>query len=159
MSGYLEQMAAAIQACQAEIVKLTARLDALGQPQQQPVQQFAQPQFGQPQQGQPVQQFAGQPVQQYQQPVQQQPQGVQAPALPTDPQQAAAVITEYVMKHVDNPAIKEALGNEMRAMGIGALGEAQPHQYVELFQRFHNAVARFPAQGQAQQQAAPVSII
>jgi hypothetical protein len=151
MSGYLEQMAEAIQKLQGEVSALKQQFQPPQQPQQfQPPQQFAQ---------QPVQQYAQQPVQQQPQQFQQQPTGVQAPALPADPTQAASIITEYVMKHVDNPAIKTALGDEMRAMGIGALGETQPHQYAELFQRFHNAVARFGGQQAAPQQQANPSII
>jgi hypothetical protein len=79
----------------------------------------------------------------------------QQPAYQAPPQQPAPanitsdMITQLITPHVANPAIKEALGVEMRAMGINALPETQAHQYTELYQRFQGVLARFAAGGPA----------
>lgn len=58
----------------------------------------------------------------------------------------ANVTSEQLMglitPHLENPAIKEDLGGAMRAAGINALPEAQPHQYGDLFQRFQAVIAK-----------------
>lgn len=46
-----------------------------------------------------------------------------------------------IMPHIDNVQIKEALGAAMRAAGINALPEAQPHQYGDLYARFQAVLA------------------
>ena len=76
-----------------------------------------------------------------------------APAVPanvTDEQ-----IVQLITPHLENDAIKAALGAEMRAMGINALPEAQPHQYSELYGRFQRVIAA----GAAAAPAAATSII
>jgi hypothetical protein len=54
-------------------------------------------------------------------------------------------ITALISPHVDNPAVKDALGAEMRAMGINALPETQPGQFPEMYARFAAVIARFQA--------------
>lgn len=54
-------------------------------------------------------------------------------------------ITALIQPYVENVQVKEALGAEMRAMGINALPETQPHQYAEMYQRFSAVIARFQA--------------
>src|SRR5215217_8580333 len=60
-----------------------------------------------------------------------------APANVTS-DQLMALITP----HLDNPSIKDALGGAMRAAGINALPEAQPHQYGDLYTRFQAVIAQ-----------------
>lgn len=89
--------------------------------------------------------------------------GLSFAATPAVQQQAAVanvtgdMITALIQPHVDNAAIKEALGAEMRAMGVNALPETQPHQYAEMYQRFQGVIARF--QGGAAAAPAAASII
>jgi len=66
----------------------------------------------------------------------------------------AEMITGLIMPHTDNEAIKAQLSAHMKAMGINALGETQPHQYGELYQRFQSVIA-----AAAPAAAAPLSII
>lgn len=47
-----------------------------------------------------------------------------------------------ITPHLDNAAVKEALGGAMRAAGINALPEAQPHQYADLYARFQAVIAQ-----------------
>lgn len=75
------------------------------------------------------------------------------PANVTD-EQITALITPYL----ENDAIKTALGAEMRAMGINALPETQPHQYAELYGRFQRVI-QAATTGAAAPAAAPASII
>lgn len=67
-------------------------------------------------------------------------------------------VMALITPHVDNAQIKEALGAQMRAMGIEALPQAQPHQYPELYQRFQQVLAQFGA-GQAPAPAAAAASI
>lgn len=88
--------------------------------------------------------------------------GLSFAATPAAPPPAVAnvtgdMITALIQPHVDNAAIKEALGAEMRAMGVNALPETQPHQYAEMYQRFQGVIARF--QGGAAAAPAAASII
>jgi len=126
LSGILEAIYAELQAIKA----------ALAQPNQS---------FGAP----PQQQYTGQigtPQQQYA-PQQLPPQ--QAP-VQTPPQNITAdTILALIQPHIGNPTTKEALGGAMRAMGINALPETQPHQFAELYARFQAVLA-------APQQAPPV---
>jgi hypothetical protein len=101
---------------------------------------------------QPPQQQYVAPQQQYippQQPMQQ-PQPPAATGVDAD------AITALIQPHVENPAIKAALGATMRQMGINALPETQPHQYAELYSRFQAVLAQH---AQQPQQPASTSII
>jgi hypothetical protein len=76
--------------------------------------------------------------------------------LPPPPQQqtnaptvTAEQITALIQPHVGNEAIKAALGVAMRAMGINALPEAQPHQYAALHQAFQGVLAAHGVGGPA----------
>lgn len=50
-------------------------------------------------------------------------------------------ITALIQPHIGNETIKTALGVAMRAMGINALPETQPHQFVPLYQAFQAVIA------------------
>lgn len=50
-------------------------------------------------------------------------------------------ITALITPHVSNPTLKEAFGTAMRAMGINALPEVQPHQYGPLYAAFQQIIA------------------
>jgi hypothetical protein len=78
---------------------------------------------------------------------------VAAPAV------SAEQITALITPHVGNPALKAALQQQMAAMGIGALPDAQPHQYGELYQRFQQVITQFSAAAATPVAAAPASII
>jgi hypothetical protein len=82
---------------------------------------------------------------------------VAAQAVPTV---SAEQITALITPHVADPNLKAALQAQMAAMGIGALPDAQPHQYGELYTRFQQVIAQFQAAAAAQPvAAAPASII
>ena len=66
------------------------------------------------------------------------------------------MIVKLITPHVGNPVVKDALGAAMLAMGIGALPEALPHQYPELYQRFEAIIA---AQGGGAAPPAALSIV
>lgn len=142
MSGILEQILAEVQAIRAMI---TANAPvAVGQ--FQPQQQFAQPHLAQAQYAQ----------QQTFNPAMLQGPGTTAPQNVT-----ADMITALIQPHLGSDVLKKALGDTMRAMGINALPEIQPHQYGEVYQRFQGVIQQFqanpnPAPTQA---AAPASII
>jgi hypothetical protein len=127
MSGILEAIYGELQAIR-NLLQSQAQ-----QPAQQPVQQpVAQPYVAQP----------------YVAPVQ--PQVQPAANVTSDS------ITALIQPHLANAAIKEALGATMRAMGINALPETQPHQYGELYARFQGVIAQHTG-AQPAQQPAPVS--
>jgi hypothetical protein len=76
------------------------------------------------------------------------------------PAVSAEQITALITPHVGDPNLKNALQQQMAAMGIGALPDAQPHQYGELYHRFTQVINQFQAAAQQQQPAAaPASII
>lgn len=85
-----------------------------------------------------------------------------APAAQLQPQAGAAVTAEQlqalIMPHIDNAAVKEALGGAMRSMGINALPETQPHQYAPLYGLFQQVLTHFGLGG-APAQPAAASII
>lgn len=85
---------------------------------------------------------------------QQQQQQPAAPQYRTDV--TSEMFLQLIGDAVSNPAIKDALGAEMRSMGIQSLPEAQPHQYGELYHRFETVINRFRTQQPA---TAPASII
>lgn len=70
----------------------------------------------------------------------------------TAPQQQATVTPEMIqtliVPLVANEGTKQRLAAEMQAMGIQNLGDAQPHQLPELYQRFQRVAQE--AQGQPQ---------
>ena len=69
--------------------------------------------------------------------------GTVSPSQPPPPANVTGdQITALITPHIDNPAIKEALGAEMRAMGINALPETQPNQFAELYGRFQGVISR-----------------
>ena len=82
--------------------------------------------------------------------------GAATPAAAAPVNVTADQIVALITPHLDNAAVKEALGAEMAAMGIPALPEAQPNQYGELYQRFANVIGRFQGAAQA---AAPSSLV
>jgi hypothetical protein len=75
---------------------------------------------------------------------------------PTPTNVTGEMITALIIKAVENPSVKEALGAEMKAMGINALPEAQPHQFAELYGRFQAVLTRM---GGAATQPAALSIV
>ncbi len=135
MSGILEQVLAELQA-----IRNLLQAGAAA-PAQQPVQ----PAYVPPQQPAPVQPAYVPP---------QQPAPVQPAANIT-----AESITALIQPHIANPAIKEALGATMRAMGINALPETQPHQYGELYARFQGVIAQYSGAQPAPAAAPSASII
>lgn len=66
-----------------------------------------------------------------------------APAAPVGTVQNVSgdQLQALIMPHIDNVQIKDALGAAMRAAGINALPEAQPHQYGDLYARFQAVLA------------------
>jgi hypothetical protein len=73
---------------------------------------------------------------------------------------SAEMITALITPHVANEQIKAALQQQMAALGIAALPDAQPHQYGDLYSRFQQVIAAYTQQPQVQQPAAaPASII
>lgn len=94
--------------------------------------------------------YAPQPVQYAPQPqpmstntMQFAPQNLEQPAPPAGAVQNVSgdQLQALIMPHIDNVAIKEALGAAMRAAGVNALPEAQPHQYGDLYARFQAVLA------------------
>lgn len=61
----------------------------------------------------------------------------------------ADMLTNLIQPHVANQAIKDDLGTAMRAMGINALPETQPHQYGALYAAFQQVIARHTGGGAA----------
>jgi hypothetical protein len=125
MSGILEQVLAELQA-----IRNLLQAGAAAPAQQPAPVQYAAPAV------------AAAPVQQYIPP--------QQPTVAV----TSESITALIQPHLANAAIKEALGATMRAMGINALPETQPHQYGELYARFQGVIAQYAG---AQPAAAPVS--
>lgn len=74
-----------------------------------------------------------------------------AAALPVAPATNVSgdQLQALIMPHIDNAAIKEALGAAMRAAGVNALPEAQPHQYGDLYARFQAVLAAHGVGGTA----------
>lgn len=81
-----------------------------------------------------------------------------APAATTAATVTEQQLTDLIMPHIGNEAVKTALGEAMRAMGIGSLPETQPHQYAPLYASFQGVLARFGLGGAAPA-AASTSII
>lgn len=145
MSGILEQMKAQLDANTAEIAALKQHIASMGAAQAAPAPAAANPFGG----------FGATPA----------PAAAPLAAAPA-PAPAAApanvtgeAITALIQPYVENVAVKEALGAEMRAMGINALPETQPHQYAEMYQRFSAVIARFQAGAAAAPAAAPAASI
>lgn len=71
-----------------------------------------------------------------------------APATTTPPPQTitADSILALIQPHIGDDATKAQLGAAMRAMGINALPETQPHQFAELYARFQQVLAAHAAQ-------------
>jgi hypothetical protein len=79
---------------------------------------------------------------------------------PVYPPATAEQITALITPHVGDPNLKAALQQQMAAMGIAALPDAQPHQYGELNHRFTQVIQQFQAAAaQVQQPIVPASII
>jgi hypothetical protein len=78
-----------------------------------------------------------------------------APAAPAK-EVTAEAITALIQPHLDNDKVRDALGVEMRAMGISALPDTQPGQYAELYARFQRVIA---AAGTAGATTTPASIV
>ena len=147
MSGILEQMKAQLDANTAEIAALKQHIASMGAAQAAPAPAAANPFGG----------FGATPA----------PAAAPLAAAPAPaPAPAAApanvtgeAITALIQPYVENVAVKEALGAEMRAMGINALPETQPHQYAEMYQRFSAVITRFQAGAAAAPAAAPAASI
>jgi hypothetical protein len=58
-------------------------------------------------------------------------------------------ITALILPHIPNAAIKEELGNAMRAMGINGLPDMQPHQYAAVYTAFQAVLQRHGVGGAA----------
>lgn len=71
----------------------------------------------------------------------------------------AEQLTELIMPHIGNQAIKEALGVAMRENGVANLPEAQPHQYGTLFTAFQGVLQRFGIGASAPANPAPPASI
>jgi len=82
-----------------------------------------------------------------------------APAPAPAPNVSGDQLQALIMPHIDNVAIKEALGAAMRAAGINALPEAQPHQYGDLYARFQSVLAAHGVGAGAPAAAVATSII
>jgi hypothetical protein len=86
--------------------------------------------------------------------------GQQQALAPQYPPATAEQITALITPYVENPNLKAALQQQMAAMGIGALPDAQPHQYGELHYRFTQVIQQAQnAAAQQQQVQPPASII
>jgi hypothetical protein len=146
MTGILEQISAQLTTVSQQLSQVLAAGGAAPAVQQIPQQLQAQPTtlgFG----------VAGQ-------------QGAGAPlggaAAPVGyPPATAEMITALITPHVQNPAIHAALKEQMAAMNIASLPDAQPGQYPELHARFQSVITQAQAAAAAQPQAAaqPASII
>lgn len=67
----------------------------------------------------------------------------------------AEMIQTLITPMVQNDTVKQALTQEMQAMGIQNLPDAKPEQYAELYNRFKNVEQRFSGAGQAQAATTP----
>jgi len=142
MSGYLEQMASAVQKAQAEIQELNTRLQAVEGRLAGGTPPAAAPATGLGALGS----FGAAPAAA---PAQLAPA---APANVTD-----QMILDLITPHIGNEQTKAALGNVMRGLGINALPEARPDQYPALYAGFQQVIQQAAAtQAPA---AAPTSII
>jgi hypothetical protein len=92
-----------------------------------------------------TQTYSPPPAQQYSPP----PAMASPPAMTSPPAQTitADTITALITPHIGNEAVKKALGDTMRAMGIANLPDTQPHQFAELYQRFQGVIAQFTGGG------------
>lgn len=140
MTGILEQILADVQALRQEVA-------ALRSGQAAPAQQYVAPAQLAPAQLAPTNTFAG--VGLNAAPVQQQP-----PANVTD-----AMILELIQPHLGNDALKSALGDTMRGMGIATMQEIQPHQNGAVYAAFQQVLQRFGIGGAQAAPAQPQSII
>lgn len=133
MSGILEGMKAQMDQNTAAIAQLTAAVAALsagGAPAAAPVA------------ADPFASFGG---------------GTPTPAAtPTPVNVTSDMLLSMIQPYIDNDAHKAALGAEMRAMGINALPETQPHQYAELYARFKACIDRGFAPATAQVASASI---
>lgn len=149
MSGILEQMKAQLDANTAEIAALKQHIASMGAAQAAPAPAAANPFGG----------FGATPAPAAA-PLAAAPAPAPAPAPAAAPANVTGeAITALIQPYVENVAVKEALGAEMRAMGINALPETQPHQYAEMYQRFSAVIARFQAGAAAAPAAAPAASI
>lgn len=67
--------------------------------------------------------------------------GAAAPAAPVTVTVTADMITELIQPHLDNEAVKTALGAAMRAQGIDALPNTPPEKYASLYAAFQAIIA------------------
>lgn len=83
--------------------------------------------------------------------------GFGAAAAPPPPANIGeAELTALIQPHIDNPAMKAALGAAMREAGIASLQEIQPAQYAGLYAKFQQVIA---AGGAAPAAATPSSLV
>lgn len=68
-----------------------------------------------------------------------------APAAQVPANVTSDQLMALIHPHLENAAVKEALGAAMRAAGINALPEAQPHQYGDLYARFQAVITQHAA--------------
>lgn len=137
--GILEQILAALNQIAANTAPVVGHAQAIQPTYQQPMQTY-----------QPVQQ----PVQAA--------QTYQAPVGGAVVSVTAEQLQDLIMPHIDNPAIKDALGATMRANGVNALPEAPAEKYGLLYTAFQGVLAHFGVGGPAPVQqpvAQPTSII
>lgn len=86
--------------------------------------------------------------------------GAPAPAAAPPPPPAnigEAELTALIQPHIDNPAMKAALGAAMREAGIASLQEIQPAQYAGLYAKFQQVIAA--NSGGAAPAATPSSLV
>ena len=85
--------------------------------------------------------------------------GAPAPAAAPPPPAniGEAELTALIQPHIDNPAMKAALGAAMREAGIASLQEIQPAQYAGLYAKFQQVIAA--NSGGAAPAATPSSLV
>lgn len=77
-----------------------------------------------------------------------------APAATTPPNITADMITALIQPHLDNAAVKAALGEAMRQHGIDALPNTPPEKYAALYASFQSVIASHAGGGTAAPTAA-----
>lgn len=77
-----------------------------------------------------------------------------APAATTPPNITADMITALIQPHLDNAAVKAALGEAMRQHGIDALPNTPPEKYAALYASFQSVIASHAGGGAAAPAAA-----
>jgi hypothetical protein len=82
-----------------------------------------------------------------------------APAATTPPNITADMITALIQPHLDNAAVKAALGEAMRQHGIDALPNTPPEKYAALYASFQSVIASHAGGGAPAAAAANTSII